>query len=142
MKFSFFSDGTEKKNKTSFLFGLLLLVGLFLLVVIMPNVYACQCIGNMPIEQKVIANDIIFSGKLVEKYQNSNQNGFIFEIDKLWKNHSDKILLEQKNITIFSEFFGSTCEPNFTVGRDYLVYSEMKGERAVTSCSIGILPIH
>ena len=138
MKFSFFSDGSaEKKNKVPFLIGFLLLVGLFLLVVILPNVYACTCIADMPVEQKVIGSDIIFSGKLIEKYQNSNQNGFIFEIDKLWKNHSDKILLEQKNITVFSNLDGGNCGIDFTVGLTYLVYSDMQGKLANTSLCSG-----
>jgi len=48
MKFSFFSDGSaEKKNKVPFLFGFLLLVGLFLLVVILPNVYG-MCEETVP----------------------------------------------------------------------------------------------
>ena len=127
----------NKKNNTSLLFGLLLVIGLFLLVVILPNVYACQCIANMPVEQKVIGSDIIFSGKLIEKYENSNYKGFIFEIDKLWKNHSDKILLEQKNISVFTPTQESACGTDFTVGLTYLVYSEMKGERTVTSLCSG-----
>jgi len=110
---------------------------ILLLTVFSSNAYACQCIGDMPIEQKVIASDIIFSGKLLEKYENSNHKGFIFEIDKLYKNHSDKILLEQKNITIFSNLFGSACGVDFNIGLDYLVYSEMKGEHAVTSLCSG-----
>ena len=127
----------DKKNNPSKLIGFLLLVGLFLLVVILPNVYACQCIANMPVEQKVIGSDIIFSGKLIEKYENSNYKGFIFEIDKLWKNHSDKILLEQKNISVFTPTQESACGTDFTVGLTYLVYSEMKGERTVTSLCSG-----
>lgn len=115
-----------------FVFGLL---GLTLFS--FSNAYACTCVANMPIEQKVIANEIIFSGKLVEKNENPNNKEFIFEIDKLWKNHSDKILLEQKNITVFTSLQGSSCGTDFTVGLNYLVYSNMKGKLAHTSSCSG-----
>jgi len=138
MRFIFFSnENVEKKNKISFVFGLLLLVGLFLLVVILPNAYACTCIGDWPIEDRVDETDIIFSGKLLERIEDTNQKTFIFKIDKLWKDNSDKIHVEQKNMTIFTPFSEAACGTDFIVGLDYLVYAEVYGNTINTSLCSG-----
>ena len=54
-----------------------------------------------------------------------------------WKNNSDKILLEQKNITIFTAIDEGVCGTDFTVGLDYLVYADMREKFAYASLCSG-----
>lgn len=137
MKFIFFSDGkAEKKNKISFVFGLLLLVGLFLLVVILPKVYACSCVSDTPIEDRVAEKDIIFSGKVLEKVEKGDKKIFVFEIEKLWKNNSDRKLLENNNMTVYTPSNEGLCGTDFTNNLSYLVYANMyKGDISTSMCS-------
>ena len=47
------------------------------------NSYACSCVADEPIENRVDETDIIFSGKLIERIEDIKKKTFIFEIDKL-----------------------------------------------------------
>jgi len=111
--------------------------GIILVSTLPQNSYACSCVADEPIEDRVDQTDIIFSGKLIERIEDIKKKTFIFEIDKLWKTNSDKILLEQKNITIFTAIDEGVCGTDFTVGLDYLVYANMQGKTAHTSLCSG-----
>ena len=116
---------------------IIIAIVMLLIIPIVPNSYACSCGGYGSIEEKVKQTDIIFSGKVLERIEDVKKKTFIFEIDKLWKNNSDIILLEQKNITIFTALDESACGTDFIVGLDYLVYVYTQGKTAHTSLCSG-----
>jgi hypothetical protein len=134
MNIIFFSDGGVEK--VPFLIGFLLLVGLFLLVVILPQAYACSCEANPSIEDRVAESDIIFSGKLLEKVEKGDKKIFVFEIEKLWKNNSDRKLLENNSMTVYTASDEGLCGTDFANEISYLVYANMyKGNISTSMCS-------
>ncbi len=97
MRFTFSSDGIEKKNKISFLFGLLILVGLFLLVVILPQAYA-QCLETETPEPcfdsyAVFAGPPLTETSIMENYaKNIELNFDDWEVaDRNWYNTLEKL---------------------------------------------------
>lgn len=107
------------------LFGTLVIAFFLLGSVQLDRAYACEVIGQRPLQDSLENSVAIFSGRVAE-VQTFTVEGYgdwhlmSFEVDRYWKAPDGK---DYNQLVVFTGTSGDVCGYEFEKGRSYLVYT-------------------
>ncbi|TFB14138.1 hypothetical protein E3U55_14590 [Filobacillus milosensis] len=106
----------------------------------LPNTsYACTCEEPGTVQEEMNQSSAVFSGKVIEKYDENKDKktissndpiAFVFEVKESWKG------INQTQVVVSTARYSGSCGYEFALNNNYLVYAqERNGELEVNLCS-------